>query len=316
MQKTAVIIVTYNAMKWAERCFSSLRKSSIPVNVIVVDNGSTDGTQDYVKTHFPEVEIIQSAENLGFGKANNIGIEKAYKNGADFFYLMNQDAWVFPDSIQELLNVYNSYEDKEEIGILSPMHLDGTEKNFDLHFERYLARCTEKNRLFSDLFNGNLKPYYEIDFVNAAHWFLPKKTVEEIGGFNTFIFHYGEDYEYVSRIKYYKKKVLLSTKSNVVHDAVQSFYKNPPKNSAEKLKQERVSWRKQRENIFLDPSYILDTPQEKKQFLKDSVAYLLKGQLDEAKFQYQMFTFFSKKFPEIVEKRKITMKEKNAFLTL
>ena len=117
MKRIYIIIVTYNAMKWAERCFSSLRKSSISVKTIVVDNGSTDGTQEYVKTNFPEVHFIQSPENLGFGKANNIGIEVAYKEGADFFYLMNQDAWLFQDSIQELLNVYNSYEDKEEIGI-------------------------------------------------------------------------------------------------------------------------------------------------------------------------------------------------------
>ena len=75
-QKIYLIIVTYNAMKWAEKCFSSLRKSSVPVHTMVVDNGSTDGTQEFNKTHFPEVEFIQSAENLGFGKANNLGIEK------------------------------------------------------------------------------------------------------------------------------------------------------------------------------------------------------------------------------------------------
>ena len=75
--KIYLIIVTYNAMKWAERCFSSLRKSSVPVHTIVVDNGSNDGTQEFIKTQFPEVEFIQSAKNLGFGKANNLGIEKS-----------------------------------------------------------------------------------------------------------------------------------------------------------------------------------------------------------------------------------------------
>ena len=75
MPKIYVIIVTYNAMKWAERCFSSLRKSSVPVHTIVVDNGSIDGTQEFITTHFQEVEFVQSAENLGFGKANNLGME-------------------------------------------------------------------------------------------------------------------------------------------------------------------------------------------------------------------------------------------------
>ncbi len=224
MIKTHIIIVTYNAMKWAEKCFSSLRKSSVPVQTIVVDNGSTDGTQDYIKTHFPEVEFIQSAENLGFGKANNIGIERAYKNGADFFYLMNQDAWLFEDSIQELLNVYNSYDDKEEIGILSPMHLDGTEKKLDIFLDKYIGKNFE-NRLISDLYCQTLNAFYEIAFVNAAHWLIPKSTIETVGGFNPFFFHYGEDNELVNRVHYHEKKILLCTKSKVVHDGKQQLGK-------------------------------------------------------------------------------------------
>ena len=92
--KIHIIIVTYNAMKWAERCFSSLRKSSVPLSAYVVDNGSTDGTQDYINKNFPEVDFHQSPENLGFGRANNLAIEKAFRDGAEFFYLMNQDAWI------------------------------------------------------------------------------------------------------------------------------------------------------------------------------------------------------------------------------
>ena len=222
--KTTIIIVTYNAMKWAERCFSSLRKSTVPVQTIVVDNGSTDGTQDYIKTNFPEVEFIQSPENLGFGKANNIGIEKAYKNGADFFYLMNQDAWIFEDTFSELLNVYNSYENKEEIGILSPIHLDGTEKKLDIFIDKYIATNFE-NRLISDLYTNQLEDFYFIKFVNAAHWLLPKNTIEKVGGFNPYFFHYGEDNEYVNRVLFHKKKILLCPKSKAVHDGKQQLNK-------------------------------------------------------------------------------------------
>ena len=139
MPKIYLIIVTYNAMKWAERCFSSLRKSSVALQTIVVDNGSGDGTQDYIKTNFPEVDFIQSPENLGFGKANNLAIEMAFKNGADFFYLMNQDAWLYEDSIEKLLEVYYSFPNKEDIGIMSPMHLDGSEKKLDLFLDKYIA---------------------------------------------------------------------------------------------------------------------------------------------------------------------------------
>jgi GT2 family glycosyltransferase len=224
MPKIYVIIVTYNAMKWAERCFSSLRKSSIPVHTIVVDNGSNDGTQEFIKTQFPEVEFIQSAENLGFGKANNLGIEKAYKNGADFFYLMNQDAWIFENSIQNLLDVYENHQKKEEIGILSPMHLDGSEQFLDLFLDKYISHNFE-NRMISDLYLNLTKSFYEISFINAAHWFIPKHTVETIGGFNPYFFHYGEDNEYVNRLHFHGKKILLCTESKVVHDGKQNLGK-------------------------------------------------------------------------------------------
>ncbi|KMQ66270.1 glycosyl transferase family 2 [Chryseobacterium angstadtii] len=225
MPEIHIIIVTYNAMKWAERCFSSLRKSSVPVKCIVVDNGSADGTQDYIKNNFPEVEFIQSQTNLGFGKANNIGIEKAYENGADFFYLMNQDAWIYENSMEEMLKAYNSYPNKDEIGIISPIHIDGTEKYLDIFLDQYIAKNYEKTRMISDLYFQTLKPWYEIHFVNAAHWLLPKKTIESVGGFNPYFFHYGEDDEYVNRVHFHRMKVLLVPGSKVVHDGVQLLHK-------------------------------------------------------------------------------------------
>lgn len=224
MPKIYVIIVTYNAMKWAEKCFSSLRKSSVFVQAIVVDNGSNDGTQDFIKLNFPEVEIIQNQENLGFGKANNLGIERAYKNGADFFYLMNQDAWIYENSVQELLNIYENHPKKEEIGILSPMHLDGTEKKLDIFLDKYISQNFE-NRMISDLYLNSTKSFYEISFINAAHWFIPKSTIEKVGGFNPYFFHYGEDNEYVNRVHYHRKKILLCTESKVVHDGKQVLNK-------------------------------------------------------------------------------------------
>ncbi|MCS3532434.1 glycosyltransferase family 2 protein [Chryseobacterium sp. JUb7] len=224
MSKIYIIIVTYNAMKWAEKCFTSLKQSSVPVHTVVIDNGSTDGTQEYITTHFPEVDFIQSKENLGFGKANNIGIEKAYKEGADFFYLMNQDAWLYEDSLEKLLEIYYHHPNKKEIGIISPMHIDGTEKLLDIFLDKYIAINFE-TRLISDLYFQNLKPYYEIEFINAAHWLIPRDTIEIVGGFNPYFFHYGEDVEYVNRVVFHQKKTLLVPASKVVHDGKQILTK-------------------------------------------------------------------------------------------
>lgn len=72
-------------MKWLEKCLSSLRNSIYPTEIIVVDNGSTDGSIDFIRGDFPKVHLIECKENLGFGKANNIGISYGLEKGADFF---------------------------------------------------------------------------------------------------------------------------------------------------------------------------------------------------------------------------------------
>jgi len=103
--------------------------------------------------------------------------------------------------------------------------LDGTEKKLDIFLDKYIAHNWEKTRLISDLYFQALKPYYEISFVNAAHWLIPRKTIETVGGFNPYFFHYGEDNEYVNRLHFHKKKIILVPGSKVVHDGKQSLSK-------------------------------------------------------------------------------------------
>ena len=90
MRRILVIIVTYNAMKWADRCFGSLRDSRQPVDVFVVDNGSADGTAEHIRNHYPEVMLHCAGENNGFGKANNIGLEYALANYPKALFLIEK----------------------------------------------------------------------------------------------------------------------------------------------------------------------------------------------------------------------------------
>jgi glycosyltransferase involved in cell wall biosynthesis len=80
--KVFVVIVTYNGSKWVTTCFSSLRPSTVPLHTIVIDNGSQDDTLARIAAGYPEVEIVSTGQNHGFGKANNIGMERAYQRGA------------------------------------------------------------------------------------------------------------------------------------------------------------------------------------------------------------------------------------------
>lgn len=306
MSKIHVIIVTYNAMKWAERCFKSLRKSSVPIQCFVVDNGSTDGTQEYIRNNFSEVNFTQSETNLGFGKANNIGIEKAYKDGAEFFYLMNQDAWLYENSMANLLEIYNQYPHKNEIGIISPIHVDGTEKYLDIFVDQYIAKNYEKTRMISDLYFQTLKPYYEIHFINAAHWLLPKKTIETIGGFNPYFFHYGEDDEYVNRVHFHQKKVLLVPGSKAVHDGVQLIRKIDLK----KYPDLRI------ETNIMNPSIPNGLELEKKHLKQSMLKNLMTGKISNYKALSSTYKKISGESEKLTEFRNKVAQPGSTFLNL
>ncbi|MCG2737608.1 MAG: glycosyltransferase family 2 protein, partial [Candidatus Methanoperedenaceae archaeon] len=74
----SVIIVNFNGKHYLKNCLSSLSAQSYPaIEVIFVDNGSGDGSVEYVRKEFPSVRIIESKKNLGFAKGNNLGIREA-----------------------------------------------------------------------------------------------------------------------------------------------------------------------------------------------------------------------------------------------
>lgn len=201
-----VIVVTYNGAKWLKKCFQSLEDSSYKVNMIVVDNNSTDNSIEIIQS-FPKIQLIQSAENLGFGKANNLGIQKAIELGADYVFLLNQDTWVFPETISNLVQVA---ETNEQYGIISPLHYSGDEVHLDESFETYWKR---KTKSISDNVD-------EVPFVNAAAWLLSKKTIEKVGYFEPLFQHYGEDRNYTDRILFHQYKTVVVKNAKICHDRI------------------------------------------------------------------------------------------------
>ena len=202
-------------MKWVENCLISLRNSTYPLNVIVIDNLSTDGTYNYIKQNFPEIELINAEANLGFGKANNIGLKIAIEQKADYVFLLNQDAWIETNTIEKLVIIA---EENKDYGIISPMHYDGSNQKFDHKFIEYIQQ-TECPDLLQDLWYNRLKTIYSTTFVNAAAWLIPIACVQLVGGFDPMFPHYGEDVDYVQRVHYNKFKVGISPMAKINHDA-------------------------------------------------------------------------------------------------
>ena len=213
--KLLVIIVTYNAMQWAQRCFDSLNTSSIVPDVFVVDNGSTDGTQTFIQENYPKTIFQQSEENLGFGTANNIGLKYALDNNYDYVYLLNQDAWVMTDTFEKLIKI--SIENPD-FGLISPMQMNADLYHIDKNFCKGLFDYQNKE-FINELYNGNLKEIYETTpFIMAAHWFLTKDCIKKVGGFSPTFPHYGEDCNYINRVVYHGFKTGVAPLLKVVHD--------------------------------------------------------------------------------------------------
>lgn len=213
MSKVAIIIVTWNGMKWIEKCLNSIRHSTYPVTVYVVDNKSTDKTPDFIERTFSEVKLTRSDKNLGFGKANNLAILQAYNEGNEYFFLLNQDAYIQPNTVAELLKVTSSNNDYY---IVSPTHLNGDASDVDPYFRDFvLAKCPLYLR--NSILNSG-QTLFESDFIPAAAWFLPRRTIETIGGFDPLFYHYGEDDNYCQRCIYHQHKIVFTTDAYVLHD--------------------------------------------------------------------------------------------------
>jgi GT2 family glycosyltransferase len=211
-----VIVVTFNGSRWYERCFGSLFSSSVKLNVVVVDNDSQDDTVNYIRENFPQITLFPQTENLGFGKANNIGIKYALEQDADYLFLLNQDAWVEQDTIEKLLEVF---ERNPEAGIVAPLQLNGKGDGIDLKFLDIYLSHNNAPFYIDDLYFNRVKTDYQVQLVNAAVWLVSRKCIEKVGGFDTSLYyHYGEDFNYCQRVRYHGFKIFIAPKTLAFHD--------------------------------------------------------------------------------------------------
>jgi GT2 family glycosyltransferase len=215
--KILINIVTFNSQLWIEKVIKSLLNSDILLTILVVDNNSNDQTIEILK-EFSEIKLICSNRNLGFGRANNIGIEYSIMEKFDFVFFLNHDAWVESNTISNLVNAYILQENE---GVFSPLHLDGTGHSLDFNFERCLV-SQFKTRFLTDFFMNKLtNSPYPVGFINAAAWFCSVSLLKEIGGFNTSFFHYGEDNNFGQRLIVRGYNFYLVPSSRIFHDCPQ-----------------------------------------------------------------------------------------------
>ena len=210
MHDLTVVIPNFNGKHLLKQCFESLKIQNCSMDVIVVDNGSADGSADYIKQNYPEFELIENSTNLGFSKAVNQGI---MASNTEFIMLLNNDVVLEENAINNLLNCIK--QDKRIFAVASKM-LNGDKITIDDVGDDYtLLGWTKK------VGNGKSEASYtmerEIFSACAGAAIYRSKVFNEIGYFDESFFAYMEDVDISYRARIHGYKCVYCPKAVVYH---------------------------------------------------------------------------------------------------
>jgi GT2 family glycosyltransferase len=223
----SIIIVNYNVKEFLQNLLHSINKAAqnISHEVIIVDNGSDDGSVELIQQKFPEVKLIINKENLGFGKANNIAMKQAE---GEYFLLLNPDTLLSEDTLQEMMSFLNNHPDAGIAGckILNP---DGTlqlacRRSFPGPWTSFckvmgLSNLFPNSKIFAkyNLTYLDENQTYEVDAVSGSFMMMKRGAYEKTGGFDQDFFMYGEDLDLCYRIQKEGYKVFYVHSAQIIH---------------------------------------------------------------------------------------------------
>ncbi|MBI2196712.1 glycosyltransferase [Candidatus Daviesbacteria bacterium] len=239
--KVAIITLNYNGKQDTLDFLESLKRLQVTgyrLQVIVVDNASTDGSVSAVHKAFPEVDVLQTGENLGYAGGFNRGLDYAKAWGADYFLLINNDCLIKdPDLILELVKTLKS---DPKIGLVSPKIYFAP--GFEFHKERYGSKDLGKviwfaggkfdwdnisslHRGIDEVDKGQYDPPAggeEAGIFSGACVLIKKEVLEELGGLDEKYFLYFEDSDLAKRVAEAGFKIYYNSKVSLYHKVSQS----------------------------------------------------------------------------------------------
>lgn len=215
----AIIVLTWNQRQLTLDCLASLAQLTYPAErlmLIVVDNGSADGTAQAIREHYPDVVVLENGDNLGFAEGNNVGIRYAMDQGVDYVMLLNNDTVVDPAMLTELLNVAES---DLEIGIVGPkmLYFDppdviwsaGNKIDWD-HGGLIRLQAEERD-------TGVDETPLEVDYVTGCGVCLRRAVIEKIGMLDARFFIYYEESDWCLRAHQAGWRVLYVPQARLWH---------------------------------------------------------------------------------------------------
>lgn len=228
LPELSICILTLNAQPYLRNCLDSIKKHGEGLNyeIIVIDNGSNDGTLTMLKGNYPEISVIANNENLGFTKPNNQGI--AIAKSPKYILLLNPDTIIYESSLQNLLAFADQHPHG---GVFSPKVLndDGT---FQKHCKRGegrpwdtfayflgLSKLFPQNKLFSGYLQTHLDENqpHEVPAISGCCMLIRRETIAQIGVLDEDLFAYQEDTEYCVRARKAGWKVYYTPSAQITH---------------------------------------------------------------------------------------------------
>ncbi len=209
----SIITLNMNGRKYLEVCLPSIRKQSYPnIETIVVDNGSTDDSADFISKNFPEVKLIKNSKNLGFGGGNNIGIKTARGN---YIFILNNDTELDINCVAEL---YKGINKSPKVGMCATKILSYFDRQMIDnigHLLYYDGLNRGKGRLEPD--KGQYNKIAEAFYPSGCAAFYRKEAIDEAGPFDEDFFLYGDDTELGLRCRFLDWQCLYIPTAIVYH---------------------------------------------------------------------------------------------------
>lgn len=249
----SVIIVNWNTKELLLACINSLKNEThdVTLEIIVVDNASTDGSQEALKQHFPDVTLIQNEENFGFAKANNIGIRAST---GKYICLVNSDVEVKSGCIDQMINYIEQYP---RIGMLGPkiFYPDGRVQVSCKQFPslwNQLCSAIGLHRIFhkSKTFAGeemtfiNFDKLSEVDCLIGAFWLIKREALNQVGLLDEDFFFYSEDFDWCKRFWKHGWEVVFFPRAEIIHYTGGSSKKTPIKYYIQQRRAKLQYWEK------------------------------------------------------------------------
>lgn len=236
--QVSIIIVNYNTKHLTADCIDSIiaRTSEVEYEIILVDNASSDGSQEEFSSD-GRILFLEAGDNLGFGKANNLGAQHAK---GDYIFFLNSDTLLLNNAIYEMWR-YSEEHKEDNIGGLGCILCDGNNQRChsyaklntwkDIVKSYFLAPYTKKKakEIMAMDAEDESKDAFEVGYVTGADLFVSRKVIDECGCFDPDFFMYSEESEMQWRFKkhVYKNMIIKSPKIMHLEGMSQAKKKSP-----------------------------------------------------------------------------------------